>query len=96
MRVLLIVGAALAGDDLAVLQGLARERADAISGFADDFPPEPHSAGLRTVALRHLLSVNEELLSLTRQALAAAADTSATARRQRRAIYAYHDNQPEA
>lgn len=90
------IGTALAGDDLAVLQGLARERADAIASFADDFPPEPHSAGLRTVALRHLLGVNEELMSRARQALAATVNTSATARRQRHAISAYHQNQPEA
>lgn len=90
------IGAALAGDDLATLEGLARDRMDAIAGFADDFPIEPHNAQLRIAAIHHLLSMNEELMSLARQALAAAAGTSATARRQRRAISAYHENQPES
>jgi hypothetical protein len=90
------IGAALAGEDLAELEGLARDRTDAIASFADDFPLEWHSAELRIAAMRHLLSVNEALMSLTRQALAATADTSATARHQRRAISAYHENQPES
>lgn len=90
------IGTALADDDLAVLHELAPERTDAIASFADEFPLDPHRAGLRIAALRHLLSMNEELMSRARLALAATVSSSVTARHQRHAISAYHENPPEA
>jgi hypothetical protein len=88
--------AALAGETQADVAALGEERARCIEAFCADFPLDPQTAGLRSMALRHLLAMNDVLGAAARRELAAAGEVAATARRQRKAISAYHENQPES
>jgi hypothetical protein len=81
--------AALAEPAEASFAELALERQRALEEFLAALPLTAASAGLRESALRHLLRANESLQESARAALADAADVSAAASRQRKAISAY-------
>jgi hypothetical protein len=88
------LGAALAGATAADVAELGAERARRIEAFFSAFPVETATAALRTDTLRHLLAVNDTLAAAARRELVAASEVATTARHQRKAISAYHDNQP--
>jgi len=90
------LAAALAGETQAEVAQLGTERALRIEAFFSAFPLEAQTAGLRCLALQHLLGVNDALAAAARRELAAAGELAATARRQSKAISAYHENQPES
>ena len=89
------LAAALADAAQADMAELGAERARCIEAFVSDFPLETQTAGLRSMALQHLLAVNDTLAAAARQELAAASAVATEARHQRKAISAYHENQPE-
>ena len=90
------LAAALAGETQADLAQLGTERALRIEAFFSAFPLEAQTAWLRSMALQHLLTVNDTLAAAARQELAAASAVATAARHQRKAISAYHENAPEA
>jgi hypothetical protein len=88
--------AALGGETLADVAELAAERSRRIEALFAAFPLTPENAALRASALRHLLSVNDSLGTAAREALTGAVEQATAARRQRKAISAYHQQDPEA
>ena len=85
---------ALGGDVPGELGDLAAQRSRCIEALFAAFPLDADTAALRAEALQHLLRENDALASAARQSLAAAADVATTARRQRKAISAYHEHPP--
>lgn len=89
------LAAALAGETQADVAELGAERTRCIEVFFSAFPLEAQTAALRSMALQHLLAVNDALAAAARRELATASEVATAARHQRKAISAYHENQPE-
>lgn len=90
------LAAALADETQADVAELGAERTRCIEAFFSAFPLEAQTAGLRGAALQHLLAMNDTLAATARRELASASEVATAARHQRKAISAYHENQPES
>jgi hypothetical protein len=90
------LAAALAGETQADVAELGAERTRCIEAFFVAFPLEARTAGLRSMALQHLLAVNDTLAAAARRELATASAVATAARHQRKAISAYQEHIPQA